>query len=202
MTRLGLDRELGSVDYDCAVLNFISIIDAHNHSVNTMGCLRILPVFPFLLLVAFQPAAVLAKKRSVVVYQDPPTMDTVVTGDLKIYMYHAVLRTVKDGPIIGRLYGQTQFNEALFVNAEIETRARNLVFRVCRRQQEARAAGAGHRERRRVLRGRFVLPAGRQACDGACHGGLYGLVQGDRASDLDAAGRRGRSHAPLRGPAL
>ena len=43
-------------------------------------------------------------------------------------MYHAVLRTVKDGPIIGRLYGQTQFNEALFVNAEIETRARNLVF--------------------------------------------------------------------------
>lgn len=77
---------------------------------------------------ALQPAAVLAKKRSVVIYQDPPTMDTVVTGNLKLYMYHAVLRTAKDGPIVGRLYGQTQFNEALFVGAQIETRARNLVF--------------------------------------------------------------------------
>lgn len=90
---------------------------------------RVLPAFLLLLLlVAFQPVAVAARKRSVVFYQDPPTMDTVVTGNLKLYIYHAVLRTVKDGPIVGRLYGQTQFDEALFVGAQIETRARNLVF--------------------------------------------------------------------------
>ena len=29
---------------------------------------------------------------------------------------------------MGRLYGQAQYDEALFVNAQIETRTRNLVF--------------------------------------------------------------------------
>ena len=53
----------------------------HNHRIDTMGILRIIPVL-LLLLVAFQPAAVLAKKRSVVIYQDPPTMNPVITGNL------------------------------------------------------------------------------------------------------------------------
>lgn len=79
-----------------------------------------------LLLLVLAVAA--AKKRTVTFHQDPPQMDTVTNGNFKMYQWWATLRTVKDGPIIGRAYGQTSFNEALFVGAAIEARTRTLAF--------------------------------------------------------------------------
>ncbi len=43
--------------------------------------------------------------------------DTIVDGDLKVYQYFAALRMAEGGPAVGTLYGQTSFNEALFVGA-------------------------------------------------------------------------------------
>lgn len=67
-----------------------------------------------LLLLLAVPAPVAAKKRTVTFFQDPPTMDTEsISGNIMIYQYFATLRTMKGGPIVGTLHGQTSYNEEL-----------------------------------------------------------------------------------------
>lgn len=77
-------------------------------------------LLPLLLILGFGPApaaAVAMKKRTVTFFQDPPVINTIIDGNLTVYQYYADLRTAKGGPLVGRLYGQTNFNEALFANA-------------------------------------------------------------------------------------
>jgi len=69
-----------------------------------------------LLALLLAPAAA-AKKRTMTFFQDPPSISTIAQGDLIFYQYFATLRLAEGGPAVGTLYGQTSYNEALFVGA-------------------------------------------------------------------------------------
>ncbi|GAB5036808.1 Hypothetical protein NocV09_05000090 [Nannochloropsis oceanica] len=75
-----------------------------------------------------QASAVRMKKTLLSLYQDPPTLVNGTYSSFVFATYEAVLRSSKDGPMVGTLFGTTIVNTVLDTSLQTDLRDRHLTF--------------------------------------------------------------------------